>query len=136
MPKACSADLRERVLAAVEEGAARREAAERFEVSPSSAVKWFQAWEREGRRTAKPAAGADRRWRTTRTRSYVAAVAHHAPILISFSFRLVIVAPLPSLIHCLVTAVTNFRASSPHDDGPVCQRPRLAAISAQEGQSS
>ena len=71
MPKACSADLRERVLAAVEEGAARREAAERFEVSPSSAVKWFQAWEREGRRTAKPAAGADRRWRTTRTRSWL-----------------------------------------------------------------
>ena len=57
MPKACSADLRERVLAAVEEGAARREAAERFEVSPSSAVKWFQAWEREGRRTAKPRGG-------------------------------------------------------------------------------
>ena len=57
MPKACSADLRERVLAAVEEGATRREAAERFEVSPSSAVKWFQAWEREGRRTAKPRGG-------------------------------------------------------------------------------
>src|SRR6516162_9057573 len=57
MPKACSADLRERVLAAVEEGAARREAAERFEVSPSSAVKWFRAWEREGRRTAKPRGG-------------------------------------------------------------------------------
>ena len=57
MPKACSADLRERVLAAVEEGAARREAAERFEVSPNSAVKWFRAWEREGRRTAKPRGG-------------------------------------------------------------------------------
>jgi transposase len=57
MPKACSADLRERVLAAVEERAARREAAERFEVSPSSAVKWFRAWEREGRRTAKPRGG-------------------------------------------------------------------------------
>jgi hypothetical protein len=39
MPRACSADSRERMLAAVEEGAARREAAERFEVSPSSAVK-------------------------------------------------------------------------------------------------
>ena len=57
MPKSCSSDLRERVLAAVEEGATRREAAERFEVSPSSAVKWFQAWEREGRRTAKPRGG-------------------------------------------------------------------------------
>ena len=57
MPKSCSSDLRERVLVAVEEGATRREAAERFEVSPSSAVKWFQAWEKEGRRTAKPRGG-------------------------------------------------------------------------------
>ena len=57
MPKSCSPDLRDRVVRAVEEGATRREAAERFEVSPSSAVKWFQAWEREGRRTAKPRGG-------------------------------------------------------------------------------
>jgi transposase len=57
MPKSCSSDLRGRVLVAVEEGATRREAAERFEVSPSSAVKWFQAWEKEGRRTAKPRGG-------------------------------------------------------------------------------
>src|SRR5207247_1397769 len=39
MPKPCSLDLRERVLATVEAGASRREAAERFEVSPSSAIK-------------------------------------------------------------------------------------------------
>src|ERR1700730_11980484 len=57
MPKACSTDLRERVIEAVEEGASRREAAERFEVSASSAVKWFQAWEKEGRREAKPCGG-------------------------------------------------------------------------------
>ena len=35
MPKPCSQDLRERVLEAVETGASRREAAERFEVSPA-----------------------------------------------------------------------------------------------------
>jgi hypothetical protein len=35
MPKPCSLDLRERVLDAVETGASRREAAERFEVSAS-----------------------------------------------------------------------------------------------------
>ena len=57
MPKSCSLDLRERVLGAVEEGASRREAAERFEVSASSAVKWFQAWEKEGRRAPKPHGG-------------------------------------------------------------------------------
>lgn len=57
MPKACSWDLRERVIEAVEEGASRREAAERFEVSASSAVKWLQSWRREGRRAPKPRGG-------------------------------------------------------------------------------
>lgn len=57
MPKACSADLRERVIAAVGEGASRREAAERFDVSASSAVKWLQSWEREGRCAPKPCGG-------------------------------------------------------------------------------
>ena len=52
MPKAYSGDLRERVIEAVETGASRREAAERFEVSVSSAVKWLQRW-RE-RRSAAP----------------------------------------------------------------------------------
>src|SRR6266704_470760 len=52
MPKAYSGDLRERVIEAVETGASRREAAERFEVSVSSAVKWLQRW-RE-RRSARP----------------------------------------------------------------------------------
>ena len=49
MPKACSLDLRERVIEAVEGGASRREAAERFEVSASSAVKWLQSWRPRGR---------------------------------------------------------------------------------------
>src|SRR4029077_14920613 len=57
MPKSCSSDLRERVLDAVEEGASQREAAERFDVSASSAVKWFQSWEKEGRRGPKPRGG-------------------------------------------------------------------------------
>ena len=42
MPKPCSMDLRERVVEAVETGASRREAAEWFDVSPSSAIKWMQ----------------------------------------------------------------------------------------------
>src|ERR1700693_1301847 len=57
MPKACSSDLRDRVIDAVEEGTSRREAAERFDVSAASAVKWFQAWQREGRRAPKPRGG-------------------------------------------------------------------------------
>src|SRR6202048_2123478 len=50
MPKAYSRDLRERVITAVETGASRREAAERFEVSVASAVKWLQLVSAEERR--------------------------------------------------------------------------------------
>jgi len=57
MPKACSQDLRGRVLEAIEMGASRREAAERFEVSPSSAVKWMQRWRETGSIAAKPNGG-------------------------------------------------------------------------------
>jgi transposase len=57
MPKSYSGDLRERVIEAVEMGASRREAAERFEVSVSSTVKWLQRW-RESRSAApKPRGG-------------------------------------------------------------------------------
>jgi len=52
MPKAYSGDLGERVIEAVETGASRREAAERFEVSVSPAVKWQQRWHE--RRSAAP----------------------------------------------------------------------------------
>jgi len=44
MPKSYSSDLRERVIAAVEAGASRREAGERYEISASSSVKWLQRW--------------------------------------------------------------------------------------------
>src|SRR4051812_30112687 len=52
MPKAYSGDLRERVIEAVETGASRREAAERFEVSVSLAINWLQRWHE--RRSAAP----------------------------------------------------------------------------------
>jgi transposase len=57
MPKPCSEDLRERVLEAVMTGASRREAAERFEISASSAVKWLQRWNATGSVAAKPTGG-------------------------------------------------------------------------------
>ena len=57
MQKSYSADLRERVIEAVAMGASRHEAADRFEVSVSSAVKWVQRW-RDSRSTApKPRGG-------------------------------------------------------------------------------
>jgi transposase len=57
MPKAYSGDLRERVIGAVETGASRREAAERFEVSVSSAVKWLQRWRERKSAAPKPRGG-------------------------------------------------------------------------------
>ena len=42
MPKAYSADIRMRVIARVEGGASRREAAEQLDISPSAAVKWVK----------------------------------------------------------------------------------------------
>ena len=57
MPKAYSGDLRLRVIAAVVAGASRREAGERFEISPSSSVKWLQRWEESGSAAPKPRGG-------------------------------------------------------------------------------
>ena len=60
MPSALSADLRERVVTAIEAGASRREAARRFEVSPASAVRWHESFVQEGRTQAKPMGGDQR----------------------------------------------------------------------------
>src|SRR5215471_14980906 len=57
MPKSYSGDLRERVIEAVASGASRHEAAERFEVSVSSPVRWLQAWRKDRRTTPKPRGG-------------------------------------------------------------------------------
>lgn len=57
MPKSYSQDLRERVIEAVEMGASRHEAAERFEVSVSSAVKWLQRWCESKSAAPKPRGG-------------------------------------------------------------------------------
>jgi transposase len=57
MAKACSGELRKRVIEAVEMGASRREAAELFDVSVSSAIKWLQRWRDSGSATAKPRGG-------------------------------------------------------------------------------
>jgi transposase len=57
MPKAYSGDLRERVIEAVEMGATRREAADRFEISASSSIKWLQRWHESGSAAPKPRGG-------------------------------------------------------------------------------
>jgi transposase len=57
MPKAYSADMRERVIAEVEGGASRREAAEEFEVSASTAIIWVKCFRETGRCAAKARGG-------------------------------------------------------------------------------
>ena len=62
MGKPLSIDLRSRLVAAVAGGLSRRAAAERFGVSPASAVRWMQAVKTTGSVEAKPQGG-DRRSR-------------------------------------------------------------------------
>ena len=57
MPRPLSLDLRERIVEAVEAGSSRREAAERFEVSVSCAIKLLQRWERTGSVAPAPMGG-------------------------------------------------------------------------------
>ncbi len=57
MLKPCSLELRERVVDAVESGASRREAADWFDVSPRSAIKWMQRRQATGSIAAKPSGG-------------------------------------------------------------------------------
>ena len=57
MPKPYSIDLRGRVIEDVETGASRREAAERYGLSPSVVVIWVQRFEQTGSVAAKPSGG-------------------------------------------------------------------------------
>jgi transposase len=57
MAKSYSGDLRERVVEAVVTGASRYEAADCFDVSVSSAVRWVQRWNTTGSCAAKPHGG-------------------------------------------------------------------------------
>ena len=65
MGKPCSLDLRERVVAAVEqEGMSRNQAAARFGVAPSSAIKWVARFRATG--SAAPARMGGHKPRTLR----------------------------------------------------------------------
>ena len=60
MPSPLSVDLRERVVAAVAEGASFHRAAARFGVSVSSASRWSEQFAQEGHIAPKPTRGDDR----------------------------------------------------------------------------
>jgi len=57
MPRAYSADMRARVIGRVESGGSRREAAEHYDVSASTAVIWVKCFRETGRCAAKPRGG-------------------------------------------------------------------------------
>ena len=57
MPKACSRDLRERVVRRAEACGSKRAAALQFGVSASSAIKWMQDFRRDGRLEARSQIG-------------------------------------------------------------------------------
>lgn len=57
MAKPYSIDLRERVVAFINAGHSRREAAEQFSISPSSAIRWAARANKEGSPAAKPMGG-------------------------------------------------------------------------------
>jgi transposase len=57
MARAYSADMRERVIARVESGASRREAAEHYKVSASTAVIWVKCFRETGRCSARGRGG-------------------------------------------------------------------------------
>jgi transposase len=57
MPKLLSDDLRLRVVRAIDDGMSRRQAAARFEVAPSTAIRWYEAWQRTGSCRAKRQGG-------------------------------------------------------------------------------
>jgi transposase len=57
MERPYSDDLRRRAIEAVDAGASRREAAERFDTSTSTVINWMRRWREHGSATAKPSGG-------------------------------------------------------------------------------
>src|SRR5215208_5714986 len=57
MPSALSVDLRERVIAAIETGTSRRQAAKWFGVGAASAIRWHDPFRQEGQIAPKLSGG-------------------------------------------------------------------------------
>jgi transposase len=71
MSNALSFDLRSRVVAAIEGGLSCRQAAERFAISASSAIRWHRAFRERGSFAAGPQGGD--RW-SARTEAHAGAI--------------------------------------------------------------
>jgi len=80
MSKPYSEDLRERVVAAVEGGLSRRQAANMFDVGISTVIRWVQRFRTTGSFLAKPMGG-DHRSRLTGARTWILERIEAAPDL-------------------------------------------------------
>lgn len=81
MTRPLSDDLRQRVIEAVEGGLSRRAAAERFDVSPSSAIRWMQRWRESASRAPKRFGGDRRSHRIDAFRDEILALVEATPDL-------------------------------------------------------
>jgi transposase len=79
MAKYLSEDLRIRVIRAVEAGASRRQAAERFGVSVASAVRWVREWRATGQTAPRPRGGDRRSGRIEAQADFLLAKVDEAP---------------------------------------------------------
>ena len=62
MARALSIDLRRRVIAVILGGLSCRQAAERFGISPSSAIRWYGQYRASGSLAPRPQGGDRRSW--------------------------------------------------------------------------
>jgi transposase len=81
MAKPLSEDLRVRLIEAVDGGMSRRAAAERFGVSPSSAVRFAREWRESGSMRAKPQGGDQRSHRIEMHREFIVSAIEVKPDL-------------------------------------------------------
>lgn len=81
MAKPLSEDLRIRVIRAVEGGLSRRATAERFGISPASAVRFVKEWRESGATSAKPQGGDQRSHRIEAHRAVILAAIKAQPDL-------------------------------------------------------
>lgn len=84
MTRPLSDDLRQRVIEAIEGGMSRRAAAERFGVSPSSAIRWMQRWRESASRAPKRFGGDRRSHRIDAFRDEILALVEATPDLTLF----------------------------------------------------
>ncbi len=79
MVKPYSNDLRERVVRAVEDGASCRQAAARFGVAASTAIKWLQRWRQSGSPAPRPQGGDNRSQRIEAHAAEILALVQKTP---------------------------------------------------------